>query len=145
MRCPFATIDRPLTPLSIAPHSVLTTMNSPACCPPLSASLILSSPSLLIVLVLSIYAPFVPVPKIAPIKAGPFWYDLDRSVPTVYQVSSLRVTRARWGDSHHLLEQSSERGCVYGQKRLVEVSPHHVLSRSSLQNLSSMSTVSQRQ
>lgn len=75
---------RRLTPLSRAPHSVLTTMNSPACSPALAAVSILSFPSFLIVRVLSIYAPFVPVPKMAPIRAGPFWYDRDNSVPTVY-------------------------------------------------------------
>jgi hypothetical protein len=60
------------TPLSSAPHSVLTTIYCPASSPPFSASPIFSSPSLAIVLVLSMYAPLVPVPKMAPIKAGPF-------------------------------------------------------------------------
>lgn len=58
-------------------------MYSPASAPPSSSLWIFSSPSFLIVHVLSMYAPFVPVPKMAPISAGPFWYERDRSVPTV--------------------------------------------------------------
>lgn len=59
--------------LSNAPHSVLTTMYSPPSAPPSSNSSIFFSPSLVMVLVLSMYAPFVPVPKMAPMRAGPCW------------------------------------------------------------------------
>lgn len=69
--------------LSNAPHSVLTTMYSPASGPPSSSSCMAFSPSLVIVLVLSMYAPFVPVPKMAPMSAGPCWYERERRVPTV--------------------------------------------------------------
>lgn len=70
--------------LSNAPHSVLMTMYSPALGPSFSNDLIFSSPSFLIVDVRSRYAPFVPVPKMAPMSAGPCWYERERRVPTVW-------------------------------------------------------------
>lgn len=58
------------TSLSSAPHSVFTIILPPvlAVC-----SLMKPSPSLLILVRSSRYAPFVPVPKMAPMSAGPAW------------------------------------------------------------------------
>lgn len=34
------------------------------------------------------YAPFVPVPKMEPMSAGPFWYERESRVPTVWMSAS---------------------------------------------------------
>jgi len=57
-----------------------------------------------ILAVFSTYAPFVPVPKIAPATAAPDWYAWERRVPTVSLTKAAHLTfncllsRAVWSN-----------------------------------------------